>query len=146
MQNSYLKCYGNIRNRKTTGEWPLKFLVNCQHSHTEHESWQQLPGQEPYAETRLTESHIFSVGRFSHGLSLSVVQQPHMVLNCPDHSNVGGSSCLCHCAFVTPVCVGGWDHPSCSPQLSSLQCPALTSRSLLSVLTVWAELGQAWDN
>ena len=82
MSNSDLKYFGNIRNRKTTGKWPLKYLVNCQHSLTEHEVWQQLPGllcQEPYAKTPgLTESHIFSVEIFPMVcLSQTLLSSPH---------------------------------------------------------------------
>ena len=134
MSNSDLKYFGNIRNRKTTGKWPLKYFVNCQHSLTEHEAWQQLPGhigQEPYAKPRLTESHIFSVEIFPMvclSLSPRLYSAAHMVLHCPDHRDED-SSCLCDGAsvFVTPVCVGGVR--SSQLQLSSPALAAVCGRN-----------------
>ena len=146
MSNSDLKYFGNIRNRKTTGKWPLKYFVNCQHSLTEHEAWQQLPGhigQEPYAKTRLTESHIFSVEIFPMvclSLSPRLYSAAHMVLQCPDHRDED-SSCLCHGVSLSNQYVWAeWDHPSSSsPVPPCLQCVGGTGtgRAALQIIALF---------
>ena len=136
MSNSDLKYFGNIRNRKTTGKWPLKYLVNCQHSLTEHEVWQQLPGllgKEPYAKTPgLTESHIFSVEIFPMVcLSQTLLPSPHGApLSWPQRWGLQLSLSQSS-VFVKPVSVGGVRSSQLQLSSPALQC------------SVWEELGQA---
>ena len=95
------------------------------------------PGQDPYAETRLTESHIFSVEIFSHGLSLSVFQTFLI------------SRTWCWTVLTTVMCGG--------PQLSLSPClcqtslcgrseiiPALQLSSVPTLSSLPAECGRNW--
>ena len=136
MSNSDLKYFGNIRNRKTTGKWPLKYFVNCQHSLTEHEAWQQLPGhigQEPYAKTRLTESHIFSVEIFPMvclSLSPRLYSAHGAPVSWPQRWGLQLSLSRCQCLCQASLC----------GRSEIIPAPALQPRPGCSV---WEELGQA---